>query len=121
MDKKDFLGILGDLQNLVFEALGLFYENAWFIVGTLISLILICLISFAINKLIVSFFEILIKVLLGFVCLSCFIIAVACFVNKSIWGGVGWAVASLLLFLYLLACVGSSDSIKKSSDKSTTP
>lgn len=121
MDKKDFLGILWECKNLVFELLGLFYENAWFIVGTLISLILICLISFAINKLIASFFEVLIKVLLGFVCLSCFIIAVACFVNKSIWGGVGWAVASLLLFLYLLACASleSNDSIKKFS--STTP
>lgn len=115
MDKKDFLSILGDLQNLVFELLDWVYENAWFIVGTLISLILICLISFAINKLIASFFEVLIKILLGFVCLSCFIIAVACVVNKSIWGGVGWAVASLSLFLYLLACVGSSDSIKKSN------
>lgn len=119
MDKKDFLSILGDLQNLVFECLGLFYDNAWLIVGTLISLILICLISFAINKLIASCFEVLIKILLGFVCLSCFIIAVACVVNKSIWGGVGWVLAYLLLFLYLLACVGSSDSIKKSN--STTP
>ena len=72
MDKKDFLGILGDLQNLVLECLGLFYENAWFIVGTLISLILICFISFAINKLIASFFEILIKVLLGFCLLIVF-------------------------------------------------
>lgn len=121
MDKKDFLGILGECKILVFELLDWVYENAWFIVGTLISLILICLISFAINKLIASFFEILIKILLGFVCLSCFIIAVACVVNKSIWGGVGWAVASLLLFLYLLACASleSSDSIKKSN--STTP
>lgn len=121
MDKKDFLSILGECKILVFELLDWVYENAWFIVGTLISLILICLISFAINKLIASFFEVLIKVLLGFVCLAGVIIAVAYFVNKSIWGGVGWAVASL--FLYLLACVGleSSNSIKKSSDKSTTP